>query len=183
MKCRPGDRLTDAREIWFMGPSPGLDLFAGKAWEGKMDYAPMAGLGLVVPPDDFDPLESQRELQSIIFGKKMDEGKDVTDHSASAESVGELLHRIRFNHEAYCAEHQEMLEFLPWKEWKTYDLKMTDPVDVIDKDIRLELKFEAIDKLHFLINDFIALDMDWPEVMAIYATKQSENRARQERGY
>lgn len=146
------------------------------------DYAKMAGLDLIVPPDDFDPLESQRELQKIIAEKKWDEGKTVTDHSVPAVRVGDLLDRMRFNHEAFCAEHQEMLEFLPWKEWKTYEVDRNAGVSQLG-EVHTELKFEAVDKLHFLMNDFINLGMDWPEVMRIYATKQQENRDRQARGY
>lgn len=147
------------------------------------DYARMAGLDLVIPADDFDPLESQRELQEKIFATKTGEGHTfVRDHSRAAETVGELLARMRFNHEAYCAEHQEMLDFLPWKEWKTYDLEPVNSVEELGETLT-ELKFEAVDKLHFLMNDFINLGMTWEDVMVVYATKQAENRARQERGY
>lgn len=154
----------------------------------RMDH-----LVLVSPDPGYDPLQSQVMLQvKIVRTKPL-----ARDQTGPAETFGELVDRLRFNKEAYDMEHAEMLDRLPWKEWRTYGgLDPNHPASAQDgapaemqdldefPDLVRELKFEAIDKLHFLINEMIALGFsDWDEVIRFFYAKQRENHARQDRGY
>jgi len=145
-----------------------------------MERQEMKDLELFQAPAEFDPLESQRELQRKIWARGVNEGRAPVPHHATAVTYEQLLQRIRFNHEADAAEKIEMLDWLPWKSWKTYEVYLDKPVD---EDTRLELKFELIDRFHFMLNEALALGMTWSEFMDIFFTKQLENHRRQGEGY
>lgn len=75
-----------------------------------------------------------------------------------------------------------MVDYLPWKWWKSYDEKLFEgPIEELDE--LEELIYEAIDVQHFLNNIYIALGLSWDEVLRYYHSKQLENRNRQDRGY
>lgn len=137
----------------------------------------MKGLVITHVPPEYDPIERQRDLQKMIAEHRP--GKTV--QTGAAESIGELLHRIRFNHEADAAEKIEMLDWLPWKEWKTYEgVTLYDPPS---DELRHELLFECADRLHFLLNEVIALGFSWQDFIGAFEAKQRENRRRQRDGY
>lgn len=124
-----------------------------------------------------DPIEMQRYLQSLVEQTKP--GRLV--QTGPALTYGELLKRVRFNREAIEDEFAEIMDMLPWKEWKTY--KARGEGDPISEDDRIELAYELVDILHFLFNLFIALGVDWQLMLNIYLTKNLENQRRQREGY
>ncbi|MDP1183596.1 dCTP pyrophosphatase, partial [Klebsiella pneumoniae] len=71
-----------------------------------------------------------------------------------------------------------------WKPWKADHVAKQETYikDMSGKD-QLEIKFEMIDILHFILNMFIALGMDAEEVFKLYFLKNAENFARQDNGY
>lgn len=69
-------------------------------------------------------------------------------------------------------ELSEVLNHMSWKHWKK-----PEPVDAI------ELKYELVDLLHFLISMMLVWDMDAKEVYSMYVAKNKENHDRQKRGY
>ncbi|WWS25327.1 hypothetical protein vBKpnAMK6_00383 [Klebsiella phage vB_Kpn_AM_K6] len=71
-----------------------------------------------------------------------------------------------------------------WKPWKADHVKMQETYikDLSDKD-QLEIKFEMIDILHFVLNMFMALGLDSEEIFKLYYLKNAENFARQDSGY
>lgn len=140
-----------------------------------MEVQEMKGLEIKEPPR-WNILEAQKKLQQKLF----DAGK--TDHAEHipARSLGELLHSVRFNKEALGVEMVELLDHLPWKGWKTYPHDLDAPVP---EEIRVEVAFELIDALHFIVNLAIALGLSWEECEAIYYTKHLENLDRITRGY
>lgn len=128
-------------------------------------------------PAKFDLIDAQRSLQGEIYERHKRKYKH--DPQVAAVWSDELLDAVRFNEEAIRQEFAEILDRLPWKRWKQY----AKHVRVTDED-RLELKYEGIDVLHFVVNLLIALGFEsWDEVERWYVAKNKENLDRQERGY
>lgn len=72
-------------------------------------------------------------------------------------------------------ELMELEDWLPWKFWsKKHSSKEVD---------ELELKYELIDIMHFLLSMFIIWDMTAEEISTLYLTKHNENIRRQNDGY
>ena len=69
-------------------------------------------------------------------------------------------------------ELSEILNQQNWKHWKK-------PVPVNE----IELKYELVDLLHFLISMMLVWEMDADEVYSMYLAKNKENHERQKRGY
>src|SRR5437868_6149505 len=140
-------------------------------------------LQLVIPdevPEGFDILKAQRDLQFRVVS----EHGVRTDHvpGETALTHREVLSAIRWSKEAYDREHVEMLEQLPSKDWKKDHNAAIDKI--VADDTRIEIKFEAIDQLHFWLNQAIALGFEsWDEIVRWYLAKNKENFARQDRGY
>lgn len=78
-------------------------------------------------------------------------------------------------------EFAELMERLPYKEWKTYTNdqlagKMTE-------EELLEIQYEYCDMFHFFVNMGLALGIDGEKLEKLYVTKNAENFDRQKRGY
>ncbi len=70
-------------------------------------------------------------------------------------------------------ELNEILDWINWKHWKTNKKK----VNII------EVKYEIIDLLHFVLSLMLVWDMDEKEIFDLYFTKNKENFERQKKGY
>jgi|SaaInlStandDraft_1057018.scaffolds.fasta_scaffold189003_1 hypothetical protein len=136
-------------------------------------------------------MEAQKEFQHMLLASRAPPGL-FTDFfpghvfPEGAVQDGELCNlcmepdfrtfQLKENILALHSEVTEILEWLPWKNWKTYDTKY--PATKV-----VEARYEAIDCLHFLINIMMLLGMSPEMVYDGFMRKQSENRARQQRGY
>jgi len=69
-------------------------------------------------------------------------------------------------------ELSEVLNQVSWKHWKK-------PIAVDS----VEVKYELVDLLHFLISLMLVWEMDADEVYTMYLAKNKENHERQNRGY
>lgn len=78
-------------------------------------------------------------------------------------------------------EMAELLERLPYKEWKTYTPEQK--AGFTSEEQRLEVLYEYIDVFHFFMNIGLALGIDGDTFKRLYATKNKENFDRQARGY
>lgn len=78
-------------------------------------------------------------------------------------------------------EMAELLERLPYKEWKTYSDEAK--AGFTSEEQRLEVLYEYIDVFHFFMNIGLALGITGEEFKKLYATKNKENLDRQARGY
>jgi dimeric dUTPase (all-alpha-NTP-PPase superfamily) len=78
-------------------------------------------------------------------------------------------------------EMAELLERLPFKEWKTYPEETLNGFK--DDEDMLETYYEYIDVFHFFMNVGLALGIDGETFERLYVTKNKENFDRQERGY
>lgn len=77
-------------------------------------------------------------------------------------------------------EFAELLERLPFKEWKTYT---PEQLAGMTEDQKLETWYEYADMFHFFINIGLALGIDGDTLEKLYVTKNAENFDRQKRGY
>lgn len=78
-------------------------------------------------------------------------------------------------------EMAELVERLPFKEWKSYSPEQR--ADFASEEQRLEILYEYIDVFHFFMNVGLALGVDGETFKKLYATKNRENFERQKRGY
>jgi dimeric dUTPase (all-alpha-NTP-PPase superfamily) len=78
-------------------------------------------------------------------------------------------------------EFSELLERLPFKEWKTYSPEVL--LGFKDDADKLETYYEYIDMFHFFMNMGLALGIDGETFEKLYVSKNKENFDRQARGY
>jgi dimeric dUTPase (all-alpha-NTP-PPase superfamily) len=78
-------------------------------------------------------------------------------------------------------EFAELLERLPFKEWKTYTPEQLEALP--DRETWLEVCYEYADMFHFFVNIGLALSIDGNMLERLYVTKNKENFDRQKRGY
>ncbi len=125
----------------------------------------------------------QKSIQEEVYGY---------DFNYIRSSIGELKKFIDWNEEAIRDEDREMQAALTgihtypncWKPWKSkHKEAMARPLDALSNDELKELRYEWIDKLHFILNEAIALDITPEMIVNYYAAKNKENRERQKRGY
>lgn len=88
---------------------------------------------------------------------------------------------LKENWIALSDEFSEVLERLPWKPWKKYSPEAK--VDWTSEEQKVETQFEIVDAFHFLINMALLVGIDGNTLWKMYAQKNAENFARQDRGY
>jgi len=124
------------------------------------------------------PLHEMFAMQLELQRDMLKRGKGIDFENASfKDKVDELTKQWRnFN-----TEFTELLERLPFKEWKTYTSE--ELKGYIDKEHERECKYEYIDMWHFFINVGLLLGVSADEFVSLYVTKNKENFDRQDRGY
>ncbi len=113
--------------------------------------------------------EMQKALQKRL-------GKDPDNMSFK-----DRVHEITLQWRNINCEMAELLERLPFKEWKKYTPAQLKDFQTDEEE--LETLFEYIDVLHFVMNVGIYLRMDPRMIFNLYVAKNKENFARQDRGY
>lgn len=78
-------------------------------------------------------------------------------------------------------EFAELMERLPYKEWKTYQDDAKE--GFVSEEHKLEVWYEYADMFHFFINMGLALGINGDTLEKLYVTKNKENFDRQKRGY
>lgn len=144
---------------------------------------------LEVPEEEFsfqDMLDLQRNLQKDLANRLPLSNIDPD----LITSKGELKEWFRDNRDAISDEFTELIEAIGgndsaiWKKWKSNHVSLcTEEWQSLNKDEMLELKYEAIDIMHFVNNIFIALKMDAAEIGRMYAAKNAENLRRYNNSY
>lgn len=118
--------------------------------------------------------EMQLSLQNHLASK----GKALDFSNASfIERVSEITTQWRNMN----LEMAELIERLPFKEWKTYSQEQRAGFQ--SEEEKLEVFYEYIDVFHFFMNVGLALGIDGETFRRLYATKNKENFDRQARGY
>lgn len=143
-----------------------------------------------------DPLQVMLDMQKSLQVRLAKDKPKYNVHPEELQTAGQVLDWLR-NQKLYIDdEFQELITSLGgmsngekaassvWKPWKEeHGVKRdTNISEMSDKD-QLEIKFEMIDILHFVLNMFQALGMDADEIFKLYFLKNAENFARQDNGY
>lgn len=119
-----------------------------------------------------DMFEFQKRLQDLLAAN----GRAINLETATfTEKVKDISVQWR----NLTLEFAELLERLPYKEWKTYTTEQRE----LTEDELLEVKYEYIDMFHFFLNIGLCLGIDGVEFEKLFVTKNNENFERQNRGY
>lgn len=117
-------------------------------------------------------------MQLSLQNHLADKGKALRYETASfKERVDDITRQWRNIN----LEMAELIERLPFKEWKSYTQEQR--ADFASEEERLEILYEYIDVFHFFMNVGLALGVDGETFKRLYATKNKENFDRQARGY
>lgn len=123
------------------------------------------------------PLKRIFEMQLSLQKSLAERGRAVDytsgDFKANVDDITKQWRNLTL-------EFAELLERLPFKEWKTYT---PEQLKGVGKDELLETWYEYSDMFHFFINIGLALGIDGDTLERLYVTKNAENFDRQKRGY
>lgn len=121
-----------------------------------------------------DMFNMQASLQKHLAEKGRAVDYDTASHKQRIDDISVQWRNMTL-------EFAELLERLPFKEWKTY------PEEILkgfkDKEDMLETYYEYIDMFHFFMNMGLALGIDGETFEKLYVSKNAENFERQARGY
>jgi dimeric dUTPase (all-alpha-NTP-PPase superfamily) len=116
----------------------------------------------------------QKKLQDFLAEK----GKAVDLNKASfKDKVDDITVQFR----NLTTEFAELLDRLPYKEWKSYPSEQLS--GWLSDEQKVETMFEYIDMFHFFLNIGLCLGIDGEMFMKLYVAKNQENFDRQARGY
>jgi len=121
-----------------------------------------------------DMLDMQAKLQKNLAAKGCAVDYDNADFKTKVDDITRQWRNMN-------TEMTELLDRLPWKEWKSYSSEQLKGFE--SDEARLETWYEAIDVFHFFLNVCLALGIDGETFKRLYATKNKENFDRQARGY
>ena len=121
-----------------------------------------------------DMFNMQASLQKHLAEKGRAVDYDTATHKEKVDDISRQWRNLTL-------EFAELLERLPFKEWKTYPQETLD--NFKDEEDMLETYYEYIDMFHFFMNIGLALGIDGDTFEKLYITKNQENFDRQERGY
>jgi hypothetical protein len=145
--------------------------------------------------DDYSNLLKEgKDSLSVIFELQKDIQEKVYqyDFDDIRSSIRKLKSFIDLNEEAIRDEDREFQSALTgihtfpdcWKPWKAnHSQAMDRSFSDLSEDELKELQFEWIDKLHFMLNEAIAINLTPELIVNYYLSKNQENRDRQARGY
>jgi len=116
-------------------------------------------------------LDEQRRLMKVI-GVRLGL-KELIEHNWDNDTKTKWLLKMLDCLHSEIEEFRDGLKWKHWKEYKDYSFEKELP----------ELKYEAVDMLHFLLEIFIFLEMTPTEIGKYYLSKNQQNQERQANGY
>lgn len=125
-----------------------------------------------------NPVVDMFNMQASLQKHLAEKGRAVDYDNASYK---EKIDDISVQWRNMTLEFAELLERLPFKEWKTYPEETLKGFK--DEEDKLETYYEYIDMFHFFMNMGLALGIDGETFERLYTTKNAENFDRQKRGY
>jgi hypothetical protein len=142
-----------------------------------------------------DPLQAMLDMQKSLQ-IRLAEDRDYCYHPDKLATAGDVVAWMREQKDCIDDEFRELLTSLGemhrgdkdasavWKKWKArYPEAQAKRIDEMSPEDQLEIKFEMIDILHFVLNMFAGLNMSAEEIFKLYYLKNAENFDRQNRGY
>lgn len=143
-----------------------------------------------------DPLQVMLDMQKSLQVRLAIDKPEHNAHPDALARAGDVVDWLRNQKDYIDDEFRELLTSLGgmsngekdasavWKPWKAQHAERRNTLisELSPKD-QLEIKFEMIDILHFVLNMFQGLGMSAEEIFKLYYLKNAENFARQDRGY
>lgn len=124
-------------------------------------------------------VQRQLKLQKRLNSKKTKLFGKFDTKDNSQKNINNLL----FNVLCLKQELSELVDFLPFKTWKHYTKKDFISTEYGGRLNLWEIKLEAIDCLHFLVNIFLILGMNSKDILELYLFKNKINHKRQDNNY
>lgn len=120
-------------------------------------------------------IKEQKGFQEKYFGIRF----DSNDMKKRTEYINNNIRNLNI-------ELLELLDTLPYKDWKDYTKKETRWMlfkDSYKEEEWKETQYEWVDALHFLVNIGLMLDINAEKAFTLYITKVEENKNRQKNKY
>lgn len=143
-----------------------------------------------------DPLQIMLDMQKSLQVRLAKEKPEYNEHPDNLATAGEVVTWLRNQKDYIDDEFRELITALGgmsngekaasavWKPWKAQHGEMQQTlINDLSPEDQLEIKFEMIDILHFVLNMFQGLGLSAEEIFKLYYLKNAENFARQDRGY
>ncbi|QBO65441.1 putative dCTP pyrophosphatase [Escherichia phage vB_EcoM_G2540-3] len=146
--------------------------------------------------DEKDPLQVMLDMQKSLQIRLAKDKPEYNRHPDDLATAGEVVDWLRNQKDYIDDEFRELLTSLGgmsngekdasavWKPWKSQhgERRETLITDLSPQD-QLEIKFEMIDILHFVLNMFQGLGLTAEEIFKLYYLKNKHNFERQDNGY
>ncbi|QHR70776.1 dCTPase [Escherichia phage CLB_P2] len=146
--------------------------------------------------EDKDPLQVMLDMQKSLQVRLATEKSEFNTNPDELATAGQVVDWLRNQKDYIDDEFRELLTSLGgmsngekaassvWKPWKAQHAEFRNRrIDELSPEDQLEIKFEMIDILHFVLNMFQGLGLTAEEIFKLYYLKNAENFARQDRGY
>lgn len=143
-----------------------------------------------------DPLQIMLDMQKSLQVRLAKDKPEYNQHPDELATAGDVVAWLRNQKDYVDDEFRELLTSLGgmsngekaassvWKPWKAQHAEFRNRrIDELPPEDQLEIKFEMIDILHFVLNMFHGLGLSAEEIFKLYYLKNAENFARQDRGY
>ena len=143
-----------------------------------------------------DALQVMLDMQKSLQVRLAIDKPEHNAHPDALARAGDVVDWLRNQKDYIDDEFRELLTSLGgmsngekdasavWKPWKAQHAERRNTlISELSPEDQLEIKFEMIDILHFVLNMFQGLGMTAEEIFKLYCLKNAENFARQDRGY
>lgn len=137
-------------------------------------------------------IDMQRALQENLAENK----PQLNLHPDKIETCGQVLDTLQYQSDCIADETRELYTSLGgmsngekdataiWKRWKEKNIEFRNrKISELSAEDQLEIKFEMIDIMHFVMCQLITLDIDAKELFELYYLKNAENFSRWKNGY
>lgn len=145
--------------------------------------------------EDKDPLQVMLDMQKSLQVRLAND-REYCYHPDKLATAGDVVAWMREQKDCIDDEFRELLTSLGemskgekdasavWKKWKArYQEAQAKPISEMSPEDQLEIKFELVDIIHFVLNMAIGLNMSAEELFKLYYLKNKANFERQDNGY
>ncbi|QGT53807.1 nucleoside triphosphate pyrophosphohydrolase [Acinetobacter phage vB_AbaM_Konradin] len=141
-------------------------------------------------------LDTMLDMQNSLQIRLAQDKPEMNQDPRKLDTAGKVVDWMRAQKDSIDDEFRELLTSLGgmsngenaassvWKAWRSKNLEMRNTlISDLSPEDQLEIKFEMIDTLHFVLNMLNALGLRSEEIFELYYLKNKENFERQNNGY
>lgn len=143
-----------------------------------------------------NPLDTMLSMQNSLQARLALDKPEMNQNPFELDTAGKVVDWMRAQKDSIDDEFRELLTSLGgmsngenaasavWKSWKKDNLmRRNTKISELSKEDQLEIQYEFIDIMHFVLNMANALGLTATDIFALYYTKNAENFRRQDNGY